>query len=482
MKRIHALIILISLIVTIVILIGYVVGNIRHKIENTAPEDISSILSEDNIPFASEQSTFALQLFASNSYRKVNKLKEDLLKYGQKTKITKLKRDGEIVYRLRVEELLPEDEAIALGEELKREFSQIDGYWLEEQAIMVTEQKHQTEFDQLGNLEQETNESTVTEQKEDVEIKEVITEPTVSNENVKQIHEREKKYLESSPDDELYEIQLLASSNFRSITDKRKILEKAGFPTKIYKVIINGKTIYRLRLKQHFTKEEAIEAGKKLTAETEFKNYWLQDLKGNEIHPQEESKTLPTYEGKYDIQILANTSRKFVEEKLAELEKNNFQGKIVTAQVKGKTYYRLRLLESYDKDMANKVAEALKKKVKFVNDYWIVKSDDSPVVKATKPKKTKKKINNTKEQKKSDILVSLDPRYAPRKILYTVTCPKNKVDIRTGPGVQYKLDPIGKLMKDVELYVVEERNGWLRFRLMKDSFDWSGWVRESDLK
>ena len=478
MKRIHALIILISLIVTIVILIAYVVGNIKHKIENTAPEDISSILSEDNIPFASEQSTFALQLFASSSFRKVDKLKEELLKYGQKTKITKLKRDGEIVYRLRVEELLPEDEAIALGEELKKKFSQIESYWLEEQAIMVTEQRPQTEFDQLGNLESESLESTDTNSKKDIDENDVA-DLLVSKEIAEKNHEREKKYLESASDDDLYEIQLLASSNFKSITNKRKFLEKAGFPTKVYKVIINGKTIYRLRLKQHFTKEEALEAGKKLVAETEFENYWLQDLKGNELHPVKEPDLEPIYNGKYDIQILANTSRNFVEEKLAELEKYNFQGKIVTAQVKGKTYYRLRLLESYDLDMANKVAESLKKKVKFVNDYWVVKVDDSPVIKATK---SKKKIQKKKVQEKSDILVSLDPRYAPRKILYTVTCPKNQVDIRTGPGLQYKLDPIGKLMKDVDLYIVEERNGWLRFRLMKNNYDWTGWVRERDLK
>lgn len=503
MKRIHALIILISMVVTIIILIGYVVGNIRHKMDDGVSDEISSVLSEDNIPLNADQILFALQLLASNNFNKVDRLKGKLRNQGQKSKITKLKRNGEIIYRLRAEELLPEDEAIALGEQLKSTFSEIDGYWLEEQAIYIQAIKPQTEFDQFEKQETNTNNAQLDKQipGEKPKTAEKIVastkpkpEPTVKTEEISR-----NEVTTKSSDSSMFEIQLLASSNYKAMLNHQKNLNKAGYPAKILKVVINGKTIYRLRLQKRYTQADATAIGRKLIKETSFKDFWLQDLEGNEVYPDSQPKAKPTFTGDYDIQILANTSKNFVEKKLAALNKTKYDGKIVTAVVKGKTYYRLRLKDSYDYTNAQKIAKQLKSDVKFISNCWVVKADFQVPTNtgqkqnsvASKPKAVKNSpkqepertvIPESEHKTPDNMLTSLNPKYAPRKILYTITCPKNNVDIRIGPGLYYDLDEIGKLMKGVKLYVVEDRNGWLRFRLMKDSYDWAGWVRAKDLK
>ena len=475
MKRIHALIILISLIVTVIIIIGYVVGNIRHQLDDGISDEVNSVLSEDNIPNSVNRTQFALQLFASSNYSKVNRLKKKLRSHGQKSKITKLKRNGEIIYRLRVEELLPEDEAIALGEQLKNTFASIDGYWLEEQASYA-------QVDLEKNNVVEKIDKTVIEKKievsEDIPEKKIIDDkknddtPKMEKEEVK-LKTKSVKPLDGG---KLFEIQLLASSNYKGITAKKQYLEKKGYPAKILKVIINGKTIYRLRLQERFSEEKAITIGKKLVATTTFKDFWLQDLKGNEVYPKGEPKEQPTFSGDYDIQILANTNRSFVEKEKMKLEKYNYKAKIVSAVVKDKTYYRLRLAKSYDYTRANEVSSQLVKDVPYIKECWVVKSN------LVIPNVKKQKTIQPKVDEEDNLVTSLDPRYAPRSILYTLTCSKNNVLIRIGPGTYYDKDNIGKLMKGIKLLVVEERNGWLRFRLKEDEYNWAGWVRKKDVQ
>ncbi|MFO7896235.1 MAG: SPOR domain-containing protein [Candidatus Cloacimonadales bacterium] len=475
MKRIHALIILISLIVTVVILIAYVVGNIRYKLENSLPPEVSSVLSEDNIPNNVGQTLFALQLFASNNFKKINRLQGKLESQGQKTKITKLKRDGEIVYRLRAEDLLPEDEAIALGEQLKQRFSEIDGYWLEEQAIYIQPQRRETEFDQFAD-ELAAAETT-----------EAAPQEVAASQPQSQTAEKPKAR-ESSVDLESkkFEIQLLASSDFDAINKHQEYLDKQGFPAKILKIVIDGKTIYRLRLQERLNLAQATALGKRLISETYFQDFWLQDLQGNEVYPASKPQIRPTFSGDYEIQLLANPSREFVEDKLAELHKTRFRGKIVSAVVKGTRYYRLRTLDSYDFEQAQKVAEELKDEVDFVLECWVVKADreadesnDNAEVETQQAKADSPAIA---EVQNDNMITSLDPRYAPRRILYTIAVPKNNIEIMTGPGRHYDLDNLGRLMKGVEIYVVEERNDWLRFRLIKNKFDWTGWVHKDDVR
>ncbi len=479
MKRIHALIILISLIVTIIILIGYFLGNVQHRLDDQVPEDVMSVLSPDNIPYSENQTLFALQLHATSNFGKVTRLKNKLRNYGQKTKITKLKREGQIVYRLRAEDLLPEDEAIALGEQLKSIFSGIDGYWLEEQAVYQT--------------------STFSNVKVEPEVSEVVPTKVVPTKAVpsklvpsKVVPTKVVPKSQVSGVKE-YEIQLMASSNYKSINSQKKYLDKLGYPAKLLEANIKGKTIYRLRLKKRYSKKEALSVGKKIVDSTTFNDFWLQDLQGNDLYPKDKpkeklkdtSKEKASFKGNYEIQIMANTKRSHVEKKKSELEKYGYQGKIVTATVKGKKYYRLRLANSYNQSKAEEVSKQLTKDVPFIKECWLVKVNlIAPAQKTVKKAKTKKTTPDILDTpKKSDTLVtSLNPRYAPRQVLYTLTCPNNNVDIRIGPGTYYDRDNIGKLMKGVKIYVVEERKGWLRFRLKKDEYNWAGWVREGEVK
>ncbi len=50
------------------------------------------------------------------------------------------------------------------------------------------------------------------------------------------------------------------------------------------------------------------------------------------------------------------------------------------------------------------------------------------------------------------------------------------VIIRTGPGRNYPNDESGAISKDEKLYVLEEKYGWIRFRVTRDDAGWSGWV------
>lgn len=57
-------------------------------------------------------------------------------------------------------------------------------------------------------------------------------------------------------------------------------------------------------------------------------------------------------------------------------------------------------------------------------------------------------------------------------------CPKNNINIRTGPGINFEKDPSGQLIKGEKLYVLEEKNGWVRFRVTSNDVGWSGWVKK----
>jgi len=49
--------------------------------------------------------------------------------------------------------------------------------------------------------------------------------------------------------------------------------------------------------------------------------------------------------------------------------------------------------------------------------------------------------------------------------------------IRIGPGMKYKDDDSGALFEE-KLYVLEEKNGWIRFRVTEKDLGWSGWIRK----
>jgi hypothetical protein len=50
--------------------------------------------------------------------------------------------------------------------------------------------------------------------------------------------------------------------------------------------------------------------------------------------------------------------------------------------------------------------------------------------------------------------------------------------IYTGPSEDYSMDKSGALFPEETLYVLEERNGWIRFRVTPSDIGWSGWIRK----
>jgi uncharacterized protein YgiM (DUF1202 family) len=51
-------------------------------------------------------------------------------------------------------------------------------------------------------------------------------------------------------------------------------------------------------------------------------------------------------------------------------------------------------------------------------------------------------------------------------------------NLRTGPGMNYAVDQTGTLGENEKLYVLEEKDGWIRFRTTKENHDWSAWIKK----
>ena len=61
-------------------------------------------------------------------------------------------------------------------------------------------------------------------------------------------------------------------------------------------------------------------------------------------------------------------------------------------------------------------------------------------------------------------------------VLYTFICVRDGINIRTGAGTNYPKDETGKTMSGEKFYVLEERDGWVKFRVTPKDVGWSGWV------
>ncbi len=49
---------------------------------------------------------------------------------------------------------------------------------------------------------------------------------------------------------------------------------------------------------------------------------------------------------------------------------------------------------------------------------------------------------------------------------------------RTGPGMEYSCDNSGPLFEKDKLYVLEEKDGWIRFRVTLEDVGWSAWLQK----
>ena len=455
MRNIPGLVVIIIAIVALIIIVGFIIGTITHKIKDDVEKDLPSEKSaqvdssqSDFIPVYEE--FFAIQLFATGDYSKIEHLSKKLIKNGYETKISKVKREGKLIYRLRLDGIYKENEANTLGEKLKKEFPSIKNFWLEE---------IQTDFRLPGKESIATTEEKT--------IQEIPQEEYVQ-ETKKQIPE--------------YESQLLASETYSEVEKVKNNLEKLGYKTKILTFTQNKKIVYRLRLRGLYQKEEGIIIAKKIKKDSpQINSFWLDEIKDGKSVPHttpiaETSKKKETIKdtGKkdFEIQLLANKNISVVEKKKQKLEKLGYLTKITSVVKNGVTYYRLRLSSSYTKSEARRVGDNLKRKVSFVNDYWIVKKGTG---KSYSYKPTKKSDKSLTEP----IVTSMNPKYAPNRVEYTLTCKQDNVHIRIGPGTYYAIDPIGKLMKGVTIFVIEEKKGWIRFTIVPEDESWSGWVKKS---
>ena len=62
------------------------------------------------------------------------------------------------------------------------------------------------------------------------------------------------------------------------------------------------------------------------------------------------------------------------------------------------------------------------------------------------------------------------------RVLYTFICSKDGINIRKGPGTNFPLDETGQTMKGEKFYILEEKDGWVRFRVTPKDIGWNGWV------
>ena len=468
MRKVIALIVIIIAIAALISIIAFIVGTVTHKVKATAEKQKIEIskttldtarIEQEYLPEYEE--IFALQILASNKYAKVEHLQNKLAKAGYQTKITKLKREGEIIYRLRMEGLYHEEEAIALGEVLKKKYPAIESFWLDEIET-------KTEFARKK-------------------------EPVVTREEPASTRKEEVVTAVKLEEGKQFEIQLLASANYSKVEQIKTNLEKLGYKTKILTITQGTKIIYRLRMRGLYSEPKALALGDKLIKDSrDVKEFWLDEIKEGKsvvttapiVRKEKETKTkIDTGKKEYEIQILANRDRSTVEKRKRDLGKKGYNAKITYIVKNGTTFYRLRLADQYSRTQAGKVGEDLKMNVGFVQSYWIVKKEKDQKVVDQKVVTTKTITTREVDETLTEpIVTSMNPEYQPRAVNYVAYCNTDNINIRIGPGTYYAVDPIGKLMKGVTIFVVEENNNWVRFTITPNDKSWSGWVKKDYLK
>lgn len=468
MRSVPALIIVIVGIVAIIAVVAFVIASIMHNYSEIEVQTEQQINESKTIPDLS-QNMYVLQLFSSKNYSNIEHLKQKLEKAGYNTIVTKTMQDNEILYRLRLEGLYGKNEALALGDEIKQKFPSIQNYWLDQIGTEESVSEHIAEQNIL-------DEGQPPETKTELPFHQQINQPQTS-ESGKQ-----------------YEVQLMASSNYAKIEETKAALARLGYETKILNLQEGNKIVYRLRLKDLYSENRGKEIGNQIIKESPLiTSYWLDEIKDGKSVPnqiqisnttQTEKKQTQTYSGAqiYEVQLMANTDLKFVEKRKQELEKKGYRAKILTVVIKGTTYYRLRLSDAYTKEQAEEIGKKVKRDFDFVSDYWVVKksatdkiynpsANSRKTVQIEQPKPTQTESSPIEES------VVKNNNSKSKIVDYSATCNSNDVNIRTGPGLEYEIDPIGKLMQGITVFVVEEKGDWVRFTITPNDESWSGWVR-----
>ena len=104
---------------------------IDEEIEET--QLTSEILQSENISDEQyhEKEVYELLLSSGRDYLKVEHDKNEIEQLGYKTKINSILKDGEVSYRLVLDDSYTQSEANTLGEKIKKQFPFINNYWTE---------------------------------------------------------------------------------------------------------------------------------------------------------------------------------------------------------------------------------------------------------------------------------------------------------------------------------------------------------------
>lgn len=441
MRSFPALVVIIILIAALITVVGFIIASISHKYTDDKELQTDALIQQEQL-LELDQKIFSLQLYTSDNLSKIEHQQQKLENAGYKSSIIKSTLDNSIIYDLHLEGLYGETEAITLGNEIKRKVPAIQSYRLQP---VGSDETLLSEIDKVDRIKQFLT------QDEDV------SRPDLSS------------------DVQQYEIQIMASGNFARIEEIKDILTSLGYKTKILTLNQGNQIIYRLRLKGSYNERDAIQMGEKLVKDTPLvTNYWLDEIKTESTAPRP-TQTAPIQQPRresadetadYEIQILANTNLNTVREFKNTLERNGYPAKIISAVVRGTTYYRLRLRQAYSRTAATEMGERLKREIDFVRDYWVVKksADDTLV-----PDNTQARQPTRQEP------IASQPAQS-KSVNYSATCNRNSINIRSGPGTHFSIDPIGKLMRGITIFVVEEKDGWARFTITPNDESWSGWV------
>jgi cell division septation protein DedD len=140
--------------------------------------------------------------------------------------------------------------------------------------ILFACEKKQEEYPdvKLGQTEEEIKETVEQEQ----DIPDFPDEP--KKEESKPQPEPPKQKVYSGARD--YEVQLLSLKDHSRVLLQQEILKNHGYETKILETYKDGQLLYRLRLKERYTKEEATVLGEEIKAKfSAITSYWVQKVR-----------------------------------------------------------------------------------------------------------------------------------------------------------------------------------------------------------
>ncbi len=114
-------------------------------------------------------------------------------------------------------------------------------------------------------------------------IEEEVVEPVVEEE-VEPVDEVPEPVEEVEPrvvrpEERVYELQLVSLKDYSRVALEKDILDMYGYKTKIVPAKVRGETYYRLRMDEHYTKEEAEDLGEELKAHfASIQAYWIEKV------------------------------------------------------------------------------------------------------------------------------------------------------------------------------------------------------------